>query len=373
MVKLTITAPGTPAWEVELKPGASRFGRSRNNDVTILHPSVSSVHCEMVDTDGGLRVKDLGSTNGTTLDRRPVTEAVLQPGQTLRLGEVEVTIAPEPEAAPAPGRAPIKISLGVRAANPPIPPPVSAVPQPPRAQPVLLQPVPKPVSFYRTMPGVFLFPLRGNGLVLWLSGVMFFLLLHILIGILWLLVFWAGLIAVIYLFSFMQGIVTTSAVGGRDAPDWPDAGDWREVARGPLLQMLGVMAVCLGPAIVYWRWSGDVQPWLAAALWVGGLWYLPMGLLAVAMHQSLSALNPRLIVSAILRVPGPYAATCAALGLLLAIGFAVNFLSRVWRLPLTPSQVDGIVLLYMLLVLARLAGLLYYTNKDRLAWAAGAK
>jgi pSer/pThr/pTyr-binding forkhead associated (FHA) protein len=92
MVKLTINVPGMPASEVEMKPGVNRFGRSRNNDVQISHLSVSSVHCEIIDTDGALMVRDLGSTNGTSLDGQPAQGSPFQPGQVLRLGEVEVRI-----------------------------------------------------------------------------------------------------------------------------------------------------------------------------------------------------------------------------------------------------------------------------------------
>ena len=57
-------------------------------------------------------VRDLRSTNGTFIDGKTVTEAALQPGQTLRLGEVELRLeitAPAPSAAsPAAAPAPVK-------------------------------------------------------------------------------------------------------------------------------------------------------------------------------------------------------------------------------------------------------------------------
>jgi len=69
MAKLIIKAPGAPSSEYELKPGANSFGRSLNNDFPIHHPSVSSIHCEIIDTDGFLVVHDLGSTTLTLVAR----------------------------------------------------------------------------------------------------------------------------------------------------------------------------------------------------------------------------------------------------------------------------------------------------------------
>ena len=64
MAKLIVNVPGAPASEIELRPGANTLGRSLNTDFQICHPSVSGVHCEIVDAHGALVVKDLGSTNG---------------------------------------------------------------------------------------------------------------------------------------------------------------------------------------------------------------------------------------------------------------------------------------------------------------------
>ena len=52
-------------------------------------------------------IKNLNSTNGTFIDGEQITESVLKPGQTLRLGQVELkletgTSAPAPAAAPLP-------------------------------------------------------------------------------------------------------------------------------------------------------------------------------------------------------------------------------------------------------------------------------
>src|SRR2546425_9447049 len=90
MARLVVN-PGSPvAWEIELKPGTNLLGRGFANDFKIEDPSVSGSHCQIVVTDRTTVLKDLGSTNGTFVNRAPVKEAVLQSGQTIHLGGVEM-------------------------------------------------------------------------------------------------------------------------------------------------------------------------------------------------------------------------------------------------------------------------------------------
>lgn len=100
MARLVIKSNGFPHRVVELKLGVNRFGRSPDNDFQIEHPTISARHCEIVLGQDQVLVRDAGSTNGTFVDQRHIREAVLQTGQTLRLGEVvflvettEVTVA----------------------------------------------------------------------------------------------------------------------------------------------------------------------------------------------------------------------------------------------------------------------------------------
>jgi pSer/pThr/pTyr-binding forkhead associated (FHA) protein len=74
-----------------LEEGTYRIGRSEQNDFQLSDPSVSASHCEVtLDAGGSLTVRDLGSTNGTFVENRRVTEAVIRLGQTLRLGSVDL-------------------------------------------------------------------------------------------------------------------------------------------------------------------------------------------------------------------------------------------------------------------------------------------
>ena len=82
--------PGAPtAWVFQLKPGTTTIGRSPASDCVIEHPSVSGSHCQIVVSSGGALIRDVGSTNGTRVNRVPVQEAVLESGQPIQLGVVE--------------------------------------------------------------------------------------------------------------------------------------------------------------------------------------------------------------------------------------------------------------------------------------------
>ena len=69
-----------------------RIGKSSDNDLVLRDDTVSRHHCEIVRTVRGLLVRDLGSTNRTRIGRSRVTEATLEPGATLTVGDVELVL-----------------------------------------------------------------------------------------------------------------------------------------------------------------------------------------------------------------------------------------------------------------------------------------
>jgi transcriptional regulator with GAF, ATPase, and Fis domain len=69
-----------------------RVGKSSDNDLVLPDDTVSRHHCEIVRTPRGLVVRDLGSTNQTRIGRSKVTEATLEPGATLTIGDVELVL-----------------------------------------------------------------------------------------------------------------------------------------------------------------------------------------------------------------------------------------------------------------------------------------
>ena len=94
MARLTFKKETTPAHSLELRPGVNRLGRRPDNDFQIDDPTVSSVHCELRVTGDSIVVRDLGSSNGTFINGQQVREGTLGLGETLALGEVELTLLP---------------------------------------------------------------------------------------------------------------------------------------------------------------------------------------------------------------------------------------------------------------------------------------
>ncbi len=105
MAKLVILSAGMTGRSHELKVDKTTIGRVEDNTFQISEPSVSSHHCEVLMRGTDVVVRDLNSTNGTFIGGEKVTEAVLKPGQTLRLGQIEMRLetgdAPTPSKKPA--------------------------------------------------------------------------------------------------------------------------------------------------------------------------------------------------------------------------------------------------------------------------------
>jgi hypothetical protein len=72
-----------------------RIGRGRDNDITILHQSISRDHCMFYVEGDRIRVLDLGSSNGTIVDGKPVTEALLSSGCEIHLGTCQFRLTYE--------------------------------------------------------------------------------------------------------------------------------------------------------------------------------------------------------------------------------------------------------------------------------------
>lgn len=77
---------------LELNLGVNHFGRDPENHFPVNHATVSARHAELILTADGVLLRDLDSTNGTFINDALVKQAVLQPGQKLRFGDVEFVV-----------------------------------------------------------------------------------------------------------------------------------------------------------------------------------------------------------------------------------------------------------------------------------------
>ena len=94
-VTVTIERGELPAWgllrgnvDIPLRINRSVIGRSSSCDVVLDDPSVSREHARIWCQDGRVLCVDLGSSNGTTVDERPVgtTPVSVEPGSAVAFG-----------------------------------------------------------------------------------------------------------------------------------------------------------------------------------------------------------------------------------------------------------------------------------------------
>lgn len=71
-------------------------GRAAGNDLILDVGDVSRHHARLEHSAGQLRVVDLGSTNGTRVNGRPVSAALLRPGDEVSFGTIRALVVGDP-------------------------------------------------------------------------------------------------------------------------------------------------------------------------------------------------------------------------------------------------------------------------------------
>ncbi|MEX2219785.1 MAG: FHA domain-containing protein [Phycisphaerales bacterium] len=136
---LTIVQPDGKTRDVPLRRPRTVIGRKPDCNIRVPVPSVSREHCELLLKEGRVTVRDLGSSNGTYVNRQRIQgEAPLSAGDLLALGPAVfvVRIDGEPatvnaQEARAHGTAPEPVAAAAApSARPAAPAPRSAQPAP---------------------------------------------------------------------------------------------------------------------------------------------------------------------------------------------------------------------------------------------------
>jgi DNA-binding NtrC family response regulator len=87
--KLVTQVGGRPREHV-FETSTINIGAMEDNDLVISDDTVSRYHCRIVQEETSYLLVDLGSTNGTFINRVRIKEAYLKPGCTLGLGTTEI-------------------------------------------------------------------------------------------------------------------------------------------------------------------------------------------------------------------------------------------------------------------------------------------
>ena len=434
-----VVNPGTPqAWEIQLKPGANSLGRNDANDFTINDPSVSGSHCQIVVGDNSVVLTDSGSTNGTFAGGSRVQELNLENGKGIRLGGVEMIFysgtnmpaAAVESAAPKPA---------IRVAARTVAVPVAAVAESPQEDAATTETTPVTVrgerfckfhpksparflchkcnrtycdaciqlmpvdgsavptcracgmelapfqfwqaparGYYAKLPGAFLYPFKGAGILILLCATIAFAALSFISGG----IFEIFIRVVLYgfVFLFMQNIIFTTTSDEKETLCFPEVSS----LFGAAFQLAGTvvasfwLAIGLGIAKFY-----EVEipsEAILASVILGGI-YFPMALLVVAMKESVLAANPLVVIPAMLKVPLKYSVTVVLmlgvfgirqLGSLVSHGagtVALRTTDKNMFLAAVGIQAAWALLsVYLLTVTMRILGLFYNASKQKLGW-----
>jgi hypothetical protein len=77
----------------ELTGERTSVGRTRDNEIVLQDPAVSSHHCEFVADKTGLSIRDLNSSNGSYVNGRRVQAGPVYDGDTVKIGQFQGRIA----------------------------------------------------------------------------------------------------------------------------------------------------------------------------------------------------------------------------------------------------------------------------------------
>jgi hypothetical protein len=441
MARLVVNPDCATAWEIQLRPGLTSLGRGSHNDICLPDPSVSTSHCQIIIDDGRAIIKDLGSSNGTCLDGTPIRESILLTGQNIRLGSLEIAFYVDTAPPSAEFQPPLRSPTATLSAQPPLEPVIYTEPkyckihlqtsakyfcpqccglfceicvssglvngQPQKTcrkcnrvcLPVRIQIQATPQKgLYSRVPGAFLYPLRGAGILMLLVGTVMFGALKFAaamgglngmmgsggIGLTW----WGLMLQVIimgYMFCYMQNIIHSTALEEVEMPSLPDVTSFWDDILLPCFQLIGATLISFAPLILLGTWllladaraSGPVLMSLSFL----GCAYFPMAFLAVAILDTVAAANPLQVVPSVLKVPLEYFVALCVLGTVFVAralgdvvlhlafpkGLITHSLSRLIVM-LALQAFWGLVSFYLLTVGIRILGLLYVTRKRTLGW-----
>ncbi len=99
-------------WMIAIKPFPFTIGRDEGCNLTLESKWVSMHHAEINTTGGLLWIRDLGSTNGTFVNQRPIQKSeLIEPGDIIRFGKSDFCVKRANSIQPASGQHTITLDL----------------------------------------------------------------------------------------------------------------------------------------------------------------------------------------------------------------------------------------------------------------------
>lgn len=405
MPALIFTSVDGQRTELPLKPGINRIGRMDGNDILVPDDSVAESHCEVSVEGAMVLVRDLGTASGTLVNGAAVQEGAILPGETLRVGNVEFLFEDDPPV----GAPRIDGAITQAASSGPVC----------RTHPMLpakwkcskcgelacdtcvldgrAMGVPG-VKFCRScksavakvgsaagggksasgktfageMAAAWAYPFRREGLIIMLTGAVFFAIAAFAQQFLFLIGLMIYITTTGYWMAYAQKIVQASAQGEDDPPTWPDVSDFYGDIIQPFLQAAALFIVYLLPVFIpiIMAFTQEQPLYFLGAVGLGlvSAFMMPMAWLAISMHETVMGLSPHVVIPSILRIPGHYMLIVIELIILICINIGLELLFDYFRIPIITSLITSFLGVYFMMVICRLLGSLYFLNRHRLGW-----
>jgi pSer/pThr/pTyr-binding forkhead associated (FHA) protein len=90
LINVTLLGNNSLKKRFPLRRGITVIGRQEDCDLSIPIQSVSRKHCQLNYEQGVLKIRDLGSRNGTYLNGKPIDKAVIKPGDSVKVGPLSL-------------------------------------------------------------------------------------------------------------------------------------------------------------------------------------------------------------------------------------------------------------------------------------------
>ncbi len=225
---------------------------------------------------------------------------------------------------------------------------------------------------------IFLYPTSASGMI----HIAIFVIAPILIGLLSRFVFsyarhYGDMLSLIlyllligYMFFYFGECIRDSAAGGLRAPETlanaPGTSDLFE----QFVNLFACYAFFLGPVTFYRGYIHFTDTQMNTAIYwpllAYGVFFFPMGILAVVMFNSANGLNPILLICSIASTFFQYCGLVIFFSGLYVLRILTFSVGQRWGI--LANGISNIVLIWLLIVTAHLLGRFYWRYQDKLNW-----
>jgi hypothetical protein len=233
-------------------------------------------------------------------------------------------------------------------------------------------------GFYAKLPGAFVYPFKGAGLIILFCATVAFAAMGFLSRGLTGLVITVALYG--FIFLFMQNIILTTTSDEKLDLCFPEMSNVFSAA----LQLAGTVVasfwLAIGLAIAKFYDVAIPSEAILASVILGGI-YFPMALLVVAMKDSAFAANPLVVIPAMVKLPLKYSVTVVLLLAVFGIRRLGGLISggagtvalrthdeNTFLVAIAIQAVWALLSVYLLVVTMRILGLFYNASKRTLGW-----